>query len=72
MNSGGRKARCRRRNMTVKRNCECELALCPHPRFSAEDPTCTNWPESDGLCNECRKNRPAVKVEVTKREVDSK
>jgi hypothetical protein len=41
-----------------QRNCKCELPSCPHPKFSAEDPTCTNWPESDGLCNECRKNRP--------------
>jgi len=46
-----------RQYMTSKRNCECELPLCPHPRFSADDPTCTNWPESDGLCNECRKSR---------------
>ena len=33
---------------------------------------CTNWPEADGFCNECRKNRPAAKIEMAKTEPDLK
>ena len=58
--------------MTAKKCCECELPLCPHPRFSDTDPAGTNWPEADGFCNECRKNRPAAKIEMAKTELDLK
>ncbi len=33
---------------------------------------CTNWPEADGFCNECRKNRPAAKIDMAKTEPDFK
>jgi hypothetical protein len=59
--------------MTVSRHCACDLPLCPHPRFSPDDPVCKNWPETvDIFCNECRQRRPAVLIEMERAKADSK
>ena len=43
--------------MTGQKVLRVRVAIVPHPGFSDNAPTCTNWPEADCFCNECRKTR---------------
>ena len=49
--------------MTLLRRCNCELPVCPHPKFSPDDPACKNRLEgAEIFCKECKTNRPSALI----------
>lgn len=59
--------------MVTFTTCLCELESCSHPKL-AGGPRCSNplYNPNESYCEDCKKNRPAAKVEEVKKKITEK